>query len=235
MRSAGCQAEDKAGKLITSWQKSVIRKERLLLSWLSTPPPAVYPSPLGWRSLEIPAEQPPLHLSYLFTRRHLQVDKKGTACSDFSSPCLREAQPAAQVINPWDNPIKTNATVWGPLLFKEWWWSATWAATFTKPGHHCKETNFIDFGKGFSIAANNCLHFRWQFPYCFLDGVATTFSVDSVNILPYFSAVFIAPPSKRLVRSFSFCLFAKLLLHTGRREHLCYVPSLFFFCCCCFQ
>lgn len=63
VRSAGCQLEDKAGKLIASWQKSVIRKERPLLNCLSTPPPAMYPSPLGWHSLEIPAEQPRLELS----------------------------------------------------------------------------------------------------------------------------------------------------------------------------
>lgn len=48
MRSAVCQAEDKAGKLITSWQKNVIRKERPLLRWLSARAPAEYPSRLHW-------------------------------------------------------------------------------------------------------------------------------------------------------------------------------------------
>lgn len=48
VRSAVCQAEDKAGKLITSWQKNVIRKERPLLRWLSASAPAEYPSPLDW-------------------------------------------------------------------------------------------------------------------------------------------------------------------------------------------
>lgn len=168
----------------------------------------------SWRFLQCSP-----HLNYLFTRRHLQVDKTRTACSDQ----LREAQPAAHSsdrgpVNPWDNPIKTSVTFWSPLLFKEQWWSASWAAIFTKLGHHSTEINFIAFGKSFSTATSDCLHFCWQIPCCFLDGVATTFSVDSVKFLPYFSAVLTTLPSKRLVCSFSFCLFTKLLLSTGGRS-----------------
>lgn len=93
--------------------------------------------------------------------------------------------------------------------------------------NRCKETNFIAFGKGFSTATNNnCLHFCWQITGCFLDGVGTTFAVDWVNFLPYFSAVLTTPPSKRLVPSFSFC---SLPSHCciQREGSLCCVPPLF--------
>lgn len=105
LRSADCQAEDKAGKIITSWQTSVIRKERPWLRWLSTPPPAMLLDGAPWR---FPQSSP--HLSYPFTRRHLGEDKKWTACSDLSSPCSRKHSTAHSSgegpVSSWDNPSK---------------------------------------------------------------------------------------------------------------------------------
>lgn len=90
LRSADCQVEDKARKIITSWQKSVIRKERPWLRWLSTPPPAMYPSPFGWCSLEISTEQPPLELSL-----YKETLGRRQKVNSLFWLKLRKAQPAA--------------------------------------------------------------------------------------------------------------------------------------------
>lgn len=231
MRSVGSPAEDKAGAVIASWQKSVIRKARPLLGWLSTSPHTVYPSPFGWCSVEIPQEQP--RPSYLFTSRHLQTDKEGTACPDFSPLCLREARPAARSsdegpVNPWDNPSRTDGMLRGPSLFEEQRWSAVSAATLTKLGHRCRGTDFIALAKAFQLPPPAAACVSADRPHLVFQMDLPPLPLLSLSAFCLASLLFLPPPC--LVQSFSPCLSAKLLLPTGRTEGLSVLgPSLFFF------
>lgn len=120
---------------------------------------AEHPSPCHagapWR---FPQSSP--HLSYPFTRRHLGEDKKWTACSDLSFPCSRKHSTAHSSVKGQLVPEiihQNQCCALGSFLFQKWWWSATCAATFTKPHHHCQGTNFKVFVKGFSAVTNsNC-------------------------------------------------------------------------------
>lgn len=148
------------------------------------------------------------HVSSLFGRRHLEVGLKQTAGSDFSSLCLVKAQ-LPEVAKGWLVPGITPAKpvpLWvscslqhcGDRLLK----LPPSASQVTAAVKRASQT-----GKSFSaVTDDHCPSFHWQIPCCFLDGVATTRALDSVNFLPYFWAVFTIPPSKSMVGSSSLSL-----------------------------
>lgn len=223
LRSADCQVEDKAGKIITSWQKSVIRKERPRLRWLSTPPPAMYPSPFGWCSLEISTEQPLLELSlYKETRE----DKKWTACSDWSSPVLREAQPAAHSgaqgpLGPWDTPSKPVPCSGVLCCFRNNGGHLLMLPPLPSPIIAAKKQTPKPLAKTFQLWPTATVHFHWQIPCCSLDEVATTFSVIQITFC--------------LISLFTTLLFFQLpslcqIIAAYREKGLCLLCSIIMYC-----
>lgn len=80
--------------------------------------------------------------------------------------------------------------------------------------------------RAFQLWPTAAVHFHWQILRYLLDEVVTTFCVDSDNFLSHFSTLFTTPPVQETDLFFQ-PLFAKSLLHTGRRECVCCVPSLF--------
>lgn len=182
LRSADCQAEDKAGKIITSWQTSVIRKERPWLRWLSTPPPAMLLGGAPWR---FPQSSP--HLSYPFTRRHLGEDKKWTACSDLSSPCSRKHSTAHSSgegpVSSWDNPSKPVLCSGLLCCFRNGSGQLLVLPPLPSPIIAAREQTSKSLAKAFQLWPTATVHFHWQIICYFLGEVVTTFSLDSDNFL----------------------------------------------------
>lgn len=227
LRSADRQVEDKAGKIITSWQKSVIRKERPWLRRLSTPPPAMYPSPFGWCSLEISTEQPLLELSLY--KETLVRRQKVNSLFWLKLSVVREAQPAAHSgaegpVGPWDSPSKPMPCSRVLCCFRNNGGQLLVLPSLPSPIIAAKKQTPQPVAKAFQLWPTVTLHFHWQIPCYFHDEVATTFSVIQITFCLIF--LFTTLLSKRLVCSFSFCLFVKSLLHTGRRDCVCCLPLL---------
>lgn len=193
----------------------------------------MYPSPFGWCSLEISTEQPLLELSLYkdtLARRH-----KVNSLFWLKLPVLREGQPAAHghgegPVSSCDNPSKPvlcsgvfcRSRNGGGQLFV--------LPPLPSPIIPAKKQTSKSLAKAFQLWPTATVHWDWQIPCYVLDEVATTFSLDSDNFLSYFPTLFTNLPSKRLVSSFSLCLFAKSLLHTRRPDSVCCVPSLLLVC-----
>lgn len=196
---------------------------------LSGGAPWIFPLWLGsvWAS-----QQPTREFS--LRQETLGSGLKQTAGSEFSSPCLVKAQ-LPEVAKGWLVPEITPAKP-APL-----WVSCSFqhcgdrllklppsASQVTAAVKRASQT-----GKSFSaVTDDHCLSFHWQIPCCFLDGVATTRALDSVNFLPYFWAVFTIPPSKSMVGSSSLSLCQGIAAYTEKGVPLLWPITIF--CCCCF-